>query len=92
MDDAAEIGHANHFGYEKRQEEERGRKIEIPKGECIFWDQAYERIQLLQHIDLSKIDVNMFTAYDDYRVNDGCGLYRGRQILPFEHLSRFQNG
>lgn len=92
MDDAAEIGHANHFGYEKRQEAERGRKIEIPKGECIFWDQAYERIQLLQNIDLSKIDVNMFTAYDDYRVNDGCGLYRGRQILPFEHLSRFQNG
>jgi len=23
--------------------------------------------------------------------NDGCGLFRGRQILPFEHLSRFQN-
>lgn len=24
-------------------------------------------------------------------VNDGCGLYRGRLILPYEHLSRFQN-
>ena len=23
--------------------------------------------------------------------NDGCGLYRGRLILPYEHLSRFQN-
>ena len=22
--------------------------------------------------------------------NDGCGLYRGRLILPYEHLSRFQ--
>ena len=24
-------------------------------------------------------------------INDGCGLYRGRLILPYEHLSRFQN-
>ena len=24
-------------------------------------------------------------------LNDGCGLYRGRLILPYEHLSRFQN-
>ena len=24
-------------------------------------------------------------------INDGCALFRGRQILPFEHLSRFQN-
>jgi hypothetical protein len=23
--------------------------------------------------------------------NDVCGLFRGRQILPFEHLSRFQD-
>ena len=45
----------------------------------------------INDIDLSKIDVNMFKAIDNYRVNDGCGLFRGRQILPFEHLSRFQN-
>ena len=46
----------------------------------------------LEDIDLSKIDVNMFTAENNSLINDGCGLFRGRQILPFEHLSRFQNG
>ena len=30
-------------------------------------------------------------AIDNSLVNDGCGLYRGRLILPYEHLSRFQN-
>lgn len=33
----------------------------------------------------------MFKAFDRYRINDGCGLLRGRLILPYEHLSRFQN-
>lgn len=33
----------------------------------------------------------MLKAADNYLINDGCGLFRGRQILPFEHLSRFQN-
>lgn len=91
MDDNAEIGNANHFGYEKRQESERGRQEDIPFGECRYFDEAYERLKMLREIDLSKIEVNMFRAYDNYRVNDGCGLFRGRQILPFEHLSRFQN-
>ena len=62
MDDYAEIGEANHFGYEK-----------------------------LQELELAKIDVNMFKAINNQLINDGCGLFRGRQILPFEHLSRFQN-
>lgn len=91
MDDFAEIGPANHLGYEKRQEMERARRSEIPEGECVFFDEAYERGMLLQDLDLSKLDVNMFAAYDNHLINDGCGLYRGRQILPFEHLSRFQN-
>lgn len=91
MDDNAEIGDANHFGYEKLQESYRARRSEIPVGECIYFDQAYERFQLLQKIDLSEVDVNMFKALDNFRINDGCGLFRGRQILPFEHLSRFQN-
>ncbi|MGN0605088.1 MAG: guanosine polyphosphate pyrophosphohydrolase [Oscillospiraceae bacterium] len=91
MDDHAEIGSANHFGYEKRQDEERARRNEIPFGECICFDEAYERIQKLQNLKLSEIDVNMFRAIDNYRINDGCGLFCGRQILPFEHLSRFQN-
>lgn len=46
---------------------------------------------LLQGLDLSKVDVNMFGAVNDQLINDGCGLYGGRLILPYEHLSRFQN-
>ncbi|MGN0552637.1 MAG: guanosine polyphosphate pyrophosphohydrolase [Oscillospiraceae bacterium] len=91
MDDNAEIGNANHFGYEQRQEADRIRQDKIPFGVCRYFDEAYERVQLLQNINLADIDVNMFKAIDNYRVNDGCGLFRGRQILPFEHLSRFQN-
>lgn len=91
MDDIAEIGVANHFGYEKRQEADRERKNEIPAGVCKYFDEACERIQMLRNINLAELDVNMFTAIDNYRINDGCGLFRGRQILPFEHLSRFQN-
>ena len=91
MDDTAEIGSANHQNYEKRQEKERGRRHQIPEGECIWFDEAYERGIRLQHLDLSRLDVNMFSAVDNSLINDGCGLYRGRLILPYEHLSRFQN-
>lgn len=91
MDDFAEIGPANHLGYEKRQERERARRDTIPKGENIYFDEAYERGILLQQLELSKLDVNMFSAMDNSLINDGCGLYRGRLILPYEHLSRFQN-
>lgn len=91
MDDYAEIGPANHLGYEKRQEQERARRDAIPLGECVYFDEAYERVMLLQQLELEKLDVNMFAAVNDSMVNDGCGLYQGRLILPFEHLSRFQN-
>lgn len=91
MDDYAEIGPAHHLGYEKRQEKERTRRDLIPVGECVYFDEAYERGILLQGLDLSKVDVNMFGAVNNQLVNDGCGLYRGRLILPYEHLSRFQN-
>ena len=91
MDDIAEIGPANHLGYEKRQENERARRDAIPLGENVFFDDAYERGMRLQELDLSRVDVNMFGAVDNSLVNDGCGLYRGRLILPYEHLSRFQN-
>lgn len=91
MDDYAEIGPANHLGYEKRQENERARRDAIPVGECIYFDEAYERGMLLQQLALPKLDVNMFAAADNSLINDGCGLYRGRLILPYEHLSRFQN-
>ena len=91
MDDNAEIGPANHLGYEKRQENDRARRESIPVGENKFFDNAFERGMLLQKLDLSKVDVNMFGAENNALINDGCGLYRGRLILPYEHLSRFQN-
>lgn len=91
MDDFAEIGEANHFGYEKTQEARRSKHDQIPSGECIYFDEAYERLMKLQELELAKIDVNMFKAINNQLINDGCGLFRGRQILPFEHLSRFQN-
>ncbi len=91
MDDLAEIGRANHFGYEKQQEENRAKRDMIPEGQCKCFDEAYERLIKLQELDLASINVNMFKAYNNQLINDGCGLFRGRQILPFEHLSRFQN-
>lgn len=91
MDDYAEIGPANHSGYEQRQEAERARRDAIPFGECVFFDDAFERGMALQTLDLSKIDVNMFSAASNTLINDCCGLFRGRLILPYEHLSRFQN-
>ena len=91
MDNFAEIGPANHMGYEERQKEERSRRGEIPVRECTFFDDAYERVIRLQEIKLNEIDVNMFAAASNSMVNDGCGLYKGRLILPYEHLSRFQN-
>lgn len=91
MDDVAEIGPANHLGYEKRQENERARRDALPVGENICFDEAYERGMQLLQLDLSRLDVNMFAAMNNSLINDGCGLYRGRLILPYEHLSRFQN-
>ena len=90
MDDYAEIGEANRFGYEKSQEENRSKRDIIAPNECKIFDDAYERLIKLQNLDLSLINVNMFKAYNNQLINDGCGLFRGRQILPFEHLSRFQ--
>lgn len=91
MDDLAEIGTANHVGYEKQQERQRARRDAIPQGENSYFDDAYERGILLQNLELSTLDVNMFAAMNNSLINDGCGLYRGRQILPYEHLSSFQN-
>ena len=91
MDDIAEIGPANHIGYEKEQEHERTRRDAIPEGECLYFDEAYEREMKLLNLELADLDVNMFSAINNSLINDGCGLYRGRLILPYEHLSRFQN-
>lgn len=91
MDDVAEIGAANHLGYEKKQEHERAKRHKIPEGECVYFDEAYERGMRLLNLDLSRLDVNMFAAVNNSLINDGCGLFRGRLILPYEHLSRFQS-
>lgn len=90
MDDFAEIGAANHSAYEEGQMRERRMRESIPKGMCSYFDDAYDRGLMLQGLDLEKVDVNLFAARG-YLVNDGCGFYKGRLILPFEHLSRFQN-
>ena len=79
------------LGYEKKQESDRARRDAIPEGECVYFDEAYERCRRLHELELAKLDVNMFAAIDNSLINDGCGLYRGRLILPYEHLSRFQN-
>ena len=56
MDDVAEIGAANHRVYEKKQEKERRkRKPRIPKGECLYFDEAYERGMRLLELDLSNL-------------------------------------
>ena len=90
MDDHAEIGTANHSLYEKKQEQERTAKPNVPKGVCIWYDEALERVKLLRGLELKEIEVDMFSAVNNILINDGCGLFRGRQITPFEHLSRFQ--
>ena len=91
MDDIAEIGSANHLNYEKHQENERSKRNLIPRGENVYFDEAYARGMRLLQLDLSELDVNMFAAINNSLINDGCGLFRGRLILPYEHLSRFQN-
>ena len=91
MDDIAEIGSANHMNYEKHQETERSKRDLIPRGENLYFDEAYARGMRQLQLDLSELDVNMFAAINNNLINDGCGLYRGRLILPYEHLSRFQN-
>ena len=47
------------------------------QGGCIYFDEAYERCRLLQNLDLSGVDVNMFTAVNNSLMNDGCGLFSG---------------
>ena len=91
MDDIAEIGTANHLNYEKKQQDERSKRDLIPRGENIYFDDAYSRGMRLLQLDLSELDVNMFSAIDNSLINDGCGLYRGRLSLPYEHLSKFLN-
>ena len=92
MDDIAEIGPANHLGYEKKQESERRQK------RCRFQKESASILMKRMSAEcncsswnLQNLDVNMFAAVNNSLINDGCGLYRGRLILPYEHLSRFQN-
>ncbi|WP_031547362.1 guanosine polyphosphate pyrophosphohydrolase [Oribacterium sp. FC2011] len=90
MDDYAEIGTANHYFYEKKQENPLVQRNTIPVGENLYFDEAYNRIIELRNLDLSKVNVNMFSALDNRTMNDGCGLYKGRLILPYEHLAKIR--
>ncbi len=90
MDDQAEIGFADHALYEASQDVSKDEQ-KIPRGALTYYDEAYDRLQALTTLDLSTVDVNMFRARSNVLINDGCGLFRGRLILPYEHLSRFQN-
>jgi len=90
MDDYAEIGTANHYFYEKKQENPLVQRNTIPVGENLYFDEAYNRIIELRNLDLSKVNVNMFNALDNNTMNDGCGLYKGRLILPYEHLAKIR--
>ena len=55
MDDFAEIGEANHFGYEKTQETRRTKHDQIPSGECVYFDEAYERLTKLQELKVMSV-------------------------------------
>lgn len=90
MDDYAEIGQADHFSYEEGQHIRENRRA-LPVGMKREYDEAYERLDSIRKLDLTQVDVNMFTAMSNVLINDNCGLFRGRLILPYEHLSRFQN-
>ena len=69
----------------------KNKRKSAPEEMRIYFDEAYERGMKLLGLDLAKLDVNMFAAMNNSLINDGCGLFRGRLILPYEHLSRFQN-
>ena len=47
-----------------------------------YFDEAYERGMKLLNLKLAELDVNMFSAVNNSLINDGCGLFRGRLILP----------
>ena len=86
MDDNSEIGQANHTDYEKNQNAIRTKREFIKKGQNIYYDDAFERIFQLRTLDLTKIDVDMFTYYGPYEINDYAGLLKGRLISPYEYL------
>ena len=74
----------------------KNRKVKEPEEMQFQKENAFilmkrERGMKALGLELSKLDVNMFSAVNNSLINDGCGLYRGRLILPYEHLSRFQN-
>ena len=91
MDDYAEIGPANHVNYEANQKNARTQRGVIPDGACQYFDDAFYRGVILQNLDFTNVDVNMFSAVNNNVFNDACGLLKGRLILPYEHLSKDQN-
>ena len=58
----------------------------FPPGECIYYDEELERLTKLQTLSLADIHVNMFKAFNNHLINDGCGLSAG---VRFCRLSIF---
>ena len=50
--------------------------------------EAYERGMNATAAAAGRTGLNIFALIDNSLINDGCGLYRGRLILPYEHLSK----
>ena len=90
MDDVAEIGSANHLSYEKNRKVSAEEEIPFRRENASIL-MKLTNVECGFGLDLAKLDVNMFGAVNNSLINDGCGLFRGRMILPYEHLSRFQN-
>ena len=85
------LGRQTIWDMRKNKRKSAPEEMRFQEVSAIYFDEAYERGMRLQKLELSKLDVNMFAAVNNSLINDGCGLYRGRLILPYEHLSRFQN-
>ena len=90
MDDIAGLGRQTIWDMRKNKRKSAPEEMRFQRGECIYFDEAYERGMKLLRIGSAKLDVNMFAAMNNSLINDGCGLFRGRLILPYGHLSRFQ--
>ena len=54
------------------------RRDAIPEGECVYFDEAYERGMRLLQLELADLDVNMFSAVDNSMINDGLRTVQGK--------------
>ena len=86
MDDIAEIGPANHLGYEKKQESDRARRDAIPEGECVYfddWTVVTEDWSLSAHYEntilITDGEPEIFTLTESEIATGRWNQYLGRQ-------------